>query len=108
MRRYPMKSLLKHNLVREGYYDRIYLESLKPWLESTVCTGRYLIHTPKYSRKQVEVPEELDAFNTAMDRLLKADPKLVKAAMQQEKQEREAERKAKRASVVPASSNPDA
>lgn len=76
---------------------------MKPWLEATPCTGKYLIHTPMYSRKQVEIPEELDTFNTAMDKLLKADPKLIKAAMEQEKQEREAERGAS----VPASSNRD-
>ena len=52
---------------------------------------------------------EAQAFDEAMTRLLKANPQIVKAAMEQEKQEREAKRKAKRASsFVPASSNRDA
>ena len=95
-RRYPMKSLLKHNLVKEGYYDKSYLEMMKPWVEATVCTGKYLIHTPMYSKNQVEIPEELDPFNTAMDKLLKADPRVIKAVMEQERQEREAERRARK------------
>ena len=53
---------------------------------------------------------EKENFDAAMDRLLKADPKAVKAAMEQEKRERQEERKAKRSSSVsgPASSNRDA
>jgi len=52
---------------------------------------------------------EKDLFDEGMTKLLKANPQIVKAAMEQEKQEREAERKAKRASSsVPASSNRDA
>jgi hypothetical protein len=51
---------------------------------------------------------EFEAFDAAMDKLLEADPKIVKVAMEQEKKEREAARKAKRASSVPASSNRDA
>ena len=52
---------------------------------------------------------ELENFNTGMARLLKANPQVVKAAMEQEKQERKAERKTKRASAsVPSSSNRDA
>ena len=51
---------------------------------------------------------ERTKFDEGMTRLLKANPKIVKAAMEQEKQEREAERKAKRSSSsVPASSNRD-
>ena len=50
---------------------------------------------------------EKDAFDEGMSKLLKANPQIVKAAMEQEKQEREAERKAKRSSSVPASSNRD-
>ncbi|ADV84906.1 conserved hypothetical protein [Terriglobus saanensis SP1PR4] len=48
---------------------------------------------------------ESENFDAAMDTLLRANPQLVKAAMEQEKQEREAERKAKRASSDPASFN---
>ena len=51
---------------------------------------------------------EKDLFDEGMTKLLKANPQIVKAAMEQEKQEREAERKAKRPSSVPASSNRDA
>ncbi len=51
---------------------------------------------------------ERETFDEGMDNLLRANPKIVKAAMEQEKQEREAERKAKRASSVPASSSRDA
>ena len=52
---------------------------------------------------------EKEAFDEGMGKLLKANPQIVKAAMEQEKQEREAERKAKRSSSsVPASSNRDA
>ncbi len=52
---------------------------------------------------------EKEKFDTGMDKLLRANPQIVKAAMEQEKQEREAERRAKRASSsVPASSNRDA
>ena len=47
-------------------------------------------------------------FDAAMSKLLKANPLAVKAAMEQEKLDREAERIAKRASSVPASSNRDA
>lgn len=51
---------------------------------------------------------EKENFDKGMDSLLRANPKIVKAAMEQEKQEREAERKAKIASsAVPASSNRD-
>ena len=38
---------------------------------------------------------EKEKFDAAMDKLLKANPTVVKAAMEQEKQERETERKAK-------------
>lgn len=38
---------------------------------------------------------EARAFDSAMDKLLKATPEIVKAAMQQEKQERAEERKKK-------------
>ena len=38
---------------------------------------------------------EREGFDQGMSRLLKANPKIVKAAMEQEKHEREAERKAK-------------
>jgi hypothetical protein len=52
---------------------------------------------------------EKDKFDSAMNKLLQANPKIIRAAMEQEKQEREAERKAKRSSSssVPASSNRD-
>jgi hypothetical protein len=36
---------------------------------------------------------ELDRFNSALDRLLKADPAKVKAGMEREKREREEEAK---------------
>ena len=39
---------------------------------------------------------EKESFDAAMDKLLKADPKIVRAAMEQEKKERAEERKAKR------------
>jgi hypothetical protein len=41
---------------------------------------------------------EKENFDAGMDKLLRANPKIVKAAMEQEKQKREAERKAKKAS----------
>ena len=37
---------------------------------------------------------ELDSFKSGLAKILKADPKLVKAAMEQEKQERAEKRKA--------------
>lgn len=40
---------------------------------------------------------EFKVFDAAMDKLLKADPVQVKAAMEQEKRERAEERKAKKA-----------
>lgn len=40
--------------------------------------------------------EERLRFDAGMDKLLKANPTIVKAAMEQEKQERAEERKAKR------------
>lgn len=40
---------------------------------------------------------EYEQFNTAMDKILRADPKIVKAAMEEEKRERAANPKAKRA-----------
>jgi hypothetical protein len=42
---------------------------------------------------------EYDQFNSAMDTILKADPKAVKSAMEVERQQREIQRKAKRASA---------
>lgn len=39
---------------------------------------------------------EKQNFDAGMDKLLQADPKLVKAAMEQEKKERAEERKAKK------------
>lgn len=52
---------------------------------------------------------EAEKFNNAMDKLLKANPVVVKAAMKQEKQERQEERRSKRSSSsAPASSNRDA
>ena len=52
---------------------------------------------------------ESEAFDNAMRKVLLANPSVVRAAMEQEKQVREAERKAKRASLsVPVSSNHDA
>lgn len=44
-----------------------------------------------------------EQFNSAMDKILKADPKKVKDAMDAEKRERERTRKAKRASSARAS-----
>jgi hypothetical protein len=41
--------------------------------------------------------KELQDFNTAMDKLLKVPPQVVKAAMEAEKKAREQERKAKKA-----------
>lgn len=38
---------------------------------------------------------EKNSFDAGMAKLLRADPKIVKAAMEQEKREREAERKRK-------------
>ncbi len=38
---------------------------------------------------------DYDRFNSGMEKLLKANPLAVKAAMEQEKREREAERKRK-------------
>lgn len=46
---------------------------------------------------------EFDAFNTAMDTILKANPKEVKAAMETDKRERAKRRKSKTYSAVPAS-----
>ena len=43
--------------------------------------------------------EEYDNFNSAMDTILKADPKAVKEKMEAEKREREEQRKAKRATA---------
>jgi hypothetical protein len=40
---------------------------------------------------------EYEQFNMAMDKILRADPKIVKAAMEEEKRERAANPKAKRA-----------
>jgi hypothetical protein len=40
---------------------------------------------------------EFESFNTAMDTILRADPKVVKAAMEEEKRERAANPKTKRA-----------
>lgn len=48
-------------------------------------------------RKGFEMTER-ETFDEGMSKLLKVNPKIVKAAMEQEKQEREAKRKAKRAS----------
>jgi hypothetical protein len=42
---------------------------------------------------------ELDRFNAAMDKLLKADPGKVKAAMESEKEARADKRKAKKSSA---------
>ena len=41
--------------------------------------------------------QEFDAFNHAMTTILRADPKVVRAAMEEEKRERAANPKAKRA-----------
>jgi hypothetical protein len=41
--------------------------------------------------------EEYKQFNTAMDKILRADPKIVKAAIEEEKRERAANPKIKRA-----------
>lgn len=46
---------------------------------------------------------DFDIFNAAMDSILKANPAAVKAAMEAEKRERAAVRKAKRASAARAS-----
>lgn len=48
--------------------------------------------------------DELGKFNAAMDRLLKADPKIVKKAMEQERREREEERRSKHPSFPSSSS----
>jgi hypothetical protein len=40
---------------------------------------------------------EYEQFNTAMDKILRADPKIVKAAMEEEKRERAANPTTKRA-----------
>ena len=41
---------------------------------------------------------EFDSFRSGLHKVLQADPRIVKAAMEQEKQERAEERKAKKAS----------
>lgn len=46
---------------------------------------------------------ELDKFNAAMDTILKADPKAVKATMEQDKKERAKQRRAKKSSASRAS-----
>lgn len=46
---------------------------------------------------------ESDKFDAAMGRILKANPVIVKAVMEEEKRERAATRKAKRASAARAS-----
>ena len=51
--------------------------------------------------------QELDNFNAAMNKILKADPKVVKEQMEAEKHEREEQRKAKRASADRASNDKD-
>ena len=43
---------------------------------------------------------EREQFDAAMDKLLKANPAVVKAAMEQEKKERAEERKTKRKGVA--------
>lgn len=43
---------------------------------------------------------ERESFDSGMDKLLKANPQIVKAAMEQEKQQREAGRKAKHGASV--------
>ncbi len=52
--------------------------------------------------------KEMEKFDAAMERLLKANPGVIRATMEQEKKERAEERKAKRASSAPSSSNHDA
>ena len=52
--------------------------------------------------------EEFDRFEDGMSKLLKANPQVVRNAMEQEKRDREAERKAKRIPSAPVSSNRDA
>ena len=47
---------------------------------------------------------ELEAFNRAMDTILKAKPEIVKRAMELEKEDRAKRRKAKRPSAVRVSS----
>ena len=60
--------------------------------------------------KSDTVMTEYEKFDGAMDALLKVNPSVVKAAMDQEKREREEERKVKRASSAsaPVSSTHDA
>lgn len=48
--------------------------------------------------KAAATSEEFDKFSAGLRKLLRADPKLVKAAMEQEKKERAEERRAKGAS----------
>jgi hypothetical protein len=57
----------------------------------------------------MENNSELDNFNSAMDTILRADPKIVKAQMEAEKELRAKVRKAKKAlsSSVPASGDVD-
>jgi hypothetical protein len=43
---------------------------------------------------------EYDNFNAAMDKLLKANPKTIKDAMEEEKKDREKRRKAKKSSAA--------
>ena len=45
----------------------------------------------------MKINPEYERFNTAMDTILHADPKIVKAAMEEEKRERAANPKLKRA-----------
>ncbi len=51
---------------------------------------------------------EYEQFNDTMDTLLRANPVIVKAAMEEEKRARKENRQAKRAPSGPASSNRDA
>lgn len=51
--------------------------------------------------------DEFQSFQRGMTKLLKADPSIVKAAMEREKRERAEERKTKRASSAPSSSSHD-
>ena len=51
--------------------------------------------------------QEKEKFDIAMDKLLKANPSVVRAAMEREKRERETERNAKEKSSAPSSSTRD-
>ncbi len=79
--------------IRNHYISTKTIESIKPFIQGLDLPAK--VERRKRAMSE-DIPDDFQKFSNAMDNILKADPKIVKDAMEAEKKERAEELKAKR------------